>query len=529
MKKSTLLLLTLYCSFFIDSAIAATFIHLRSDVGDYIGGGVTRTLTPDTGTITATRNFDNSISISYSANDGSYSWWGLGFVGPQNMVLIPDNYEDATRLAFHSPTKPGLDVSGDGRGCNRLTGRYIVREAVYGVGNEIISFAADLEQHCEGGVPALWGTVRFNSNIPLVVPTPNAAAGADRNVSENMSATLNGSKSSDADGNLISYQWRQLSGPSVFLSTPTTPQTSFTAPNVNQGGQDLIFELEVRDDAGLIDTDNVRIHVADEYDPQFSIYFSSQPGDYIGQGRIWDMGIDDGIFTASKNYDNGVSVNFSSDTWWNLNFAAPNDALLVPGIYESAVRWPFQPATQPGLDVSGDGRGCNTLTGRFVIYEVVYGTNNAIDSFAADFEQHCESATAALFGTVRYNYKKPRPSADLAIKMIDTPDPVKVKRKLTYTATVSNQGPGQATSVTVTIKLPTSVRYSSASSGCTHSSGIVTCSLGNVATADQPSIYVNVIPLKRGTITATANVNGVEFDPNTGNNTVTSSTIVRSD
>jgi hypothetical protein len=71
--------------------------------------------------------------------------------------------------------------------------------------------------------------------------------------------------------------------------------------------------------------------------------------------------------------------------------------------YENAARYPFQSPTQPGLEVSGDGRGCNELTGRFDILEISYTSQGEIDRFSADFEQHCEGADSALFGSIRYN------------------------------------------------------------------------------------------------------------------------------
>lgn len=71
--------------------------------------------------------------------------------------------------------------------------------------------------------------------------------------------------------------------------------------------------------------------------------------------------------------------------------------------YEGATRYPFQSPTTPGLSVSGTGRGCNTLTGRFDVLEAVYGADGSVQRFAANFEQHCEGGTAALRGSVRYN------------------------------------------------------------------------------------------------------------------------------
>lgn len=101
------------------------------------------------------------------------------------------------------------------------------------------------------------------------------------------------------------------------------------------------------------------------------LYFNSQLGDYIGGGKEQSWSTTDGEFTASKNFSNGVIVNFNGGmSWWALNFAAPNNEILKPGPYENAARHPFQSPTQPGLDISGSGRGCNELTGRFDILEI---------------------------------------------------------------------------------------------------------------------------------------------------------------
>src|SRR6266849_5775531 len=140
------------------------------------------------------------------------------------------------------------------------------------------------------------------------------------------------------------------------------------------------------------------------------LFLNSQAGDYIGQGQGRLITPADGTFTASRNFDNGVSVDFAGTApgdFWSLDFAAPMGTTLVPGVYEGATRWPFQAASSPGLSVYGDGRGCNTLTGRFVVLEATYDANGKVQSFAADFEQHCENAVPALFGSVRYQAGDP--------------------------------------------------------------------------------------------------------------------------
>lgn len=131
----------------------------------------------------------------------------------------------------------------------------------------------------------------------------------------------------------------------------------------------------------------------------------SRPGEYIGAGGDWIHAPADGMFIAERNFDNGVQVRFENfpNVWWRLNFAAPGDVPLVPGAFEMATRWPFQAPHEPGLDVSGTGRGCGMLTGRFTVLEIVYGVGTAITSFAANFEQYCDGLPVGLFGSVRFN------------------------------------------------------------------------------------------------------------------------------
>jgi hypothetical protein len=53
---------------------------------------------------------------------------------------------------------------GAGGGCNTLTGRFDVLEAVFRSDGSVVSFAVDFEQHCEGLPAALFGVVRVNSS-----------------------------------------------------------------------------------------------------------------------------------------------------------------------------------------------------------------------------------------------------------------------------------------------------------------------------------------------------------------------------
>jgi hypothetical protein len=141
------------------------------------------------------------------------------------------------------------------------------------------------------------------------------------------------------------------------------------------------------------------------------LYYQSQAGDFIGQGAEVTLTAADGTFTIFPSVQNGTRARFVAANLslaWDLNVMAPiGTPLLLPGAYEDAQRWGFQAAGHPGLDFSGDGRGCNTLTGRFDVLELVRDASGAVIQLAINWEQHCEGMAPALFGQIRVNSDVP--------------------------------------------------------------------------------------------------------------------------
>src|SRR2546423_1952975 len=123
------------------------------------------------------------------------------------------------------------------------------------------------------------------------------------------------------------------------------------------------------------------------------LILNSQPGDYIGGGVLQTYKPANGIFNVERMFGGGVVVGFHTPNdshFWGLSFAPKEGEALAVGQYEGAQRGPFQSPASPGLDVSGDGRGCNTLSGRFLVSEIVLTSDDTVQSLAVDFEQHCE-------------------------------------------------------------------------------------------------------------------------------------------
>ena len=89
---------------------------------------------------------------------------------------------------------------------------------------------------------------------------PVARAGDDLTVDPGAPARLDGSGSSDPDGDILTFAWTQTLGSQVTLSDASYVQPSFEAP---WRPEPLVFRLTVTDPDGLSDSDEVTVTVRD--------------------------------------------------------------------------------------------------------------------------------------------------------------------------------------------------------------------------------------------------------------------------
>ena len=132
------------------------------------------------------------------------------------------------------------------------------------------------------------------------------------------------------------------------------------------------------------------------------IYLESDPDDYIGEGRTYLYTQADSVTSVAAT-DLRLEVAINGDERWTANFAAMNTLFqLEAGYYGDLQRYPFHNPVKGGMDWGGEGRGCNTLSGWFVIDQVTFD-GAALSSIDLRFEQHCSGDIAALRGEVHWD------------------------------------------------------------------------------------------------------------------------------
>ena len=174
--------------------------------------------------------------------------------------------------------------------------------------------------------------------------------------------------------------------------------------------------------------------------PNF-VRLESDPNDYIGGGRFLEYTQANAVLIVSAA-GNTVGVRIDGDESWSGDFVAPQGTDVKEGTYTGATRYPFNAKTAPGVSWSGEGRGCNTLTGSFTVDNLSY-VNQVLDALDLRFEQHCEGQAPALRGTIHWRADdptKPPPPVDPAPADLWKPDPASVPALGTYVLLSSDPG-----------------------------------------------------------------------------------------
>jgi uncharacterized repeat protein (TIGR01451 family) len=216
----------------------------------------------------------------------------------------------------------------------------------------------------------------------------------------------------------------------------------------------------------------------------------SDPGDYIGQGRH-------DVLLQPPGYSfEGYATATSVQVWvrspdslhvWSLTFAVPSGSVI--GSFENAVRMGM--GGDAGLDVDGEGRGCNTLDGSFTVRQLEYASNGTVTKLDAVFEQHCDRLAPALRGEIAINADDVPAAADLSLHESAAAG---AGGTAVYSIGILNESQTDSNTVTVTHSIPAGATVVSATAGngwCYVGATTVTCELGSLP----PGRYIDAVTL----------------------------------
>jgi MYXO-CTERM domain-containing protein len=244
--------------------------------------------------------------------------------------------------------------------------------------NTVLTFSLTVSDGIASSTDMVNITVRNVNRLPI------ANAGADQTVDERTTVTLDGTGSSDPDGDTLAYTWAQTGGPAVTLSGANTAQPTFTAPEVTANTV-LTFSLVVGDGAVQSGADTVSITVrqvnrapvanagADQtVDERTSVTLdgsgSSDPDTGTTLTYAWEQTGGpavtlSGANTATPSFTApevpfGTFVTFSLTVSDGTTQSAPDTVVITVRNVNRA------PVANAGPDQLGDERGAVTLDGR---------------------------------------------------------------------------------------------------------------------------------------------------------------------
>ena len=186
-------------------------------------------------------------------------------------------------------------------------------------GTEILSFVLVVN---DGELSSPTDSVSISVSVYDIAPV--ADAGADQIVAGGALVFLDASASYDAEGDALSYQWQQISGTTVTLSSTTAIAPSFTAPSASEN---LSFSLVVNDGELSSPVDDVTITVSGDNLPPIANAGVDQT--VAGNDLVTLVGSNssdpnDDVLSYQWLQTSGTVVVLSSLTDATPSFSAPN-------------------------------------------------------------------------------------------------------------------------------------------------------------------------------------------------------------
>jgi hypothetical protein len=133
-------------------------LSFDSDKGDWVGQGLTMTLTPTEYDFTLWEQ-TKPHSLWFELDDERSSW-SVTFEAPRGERLSVGAYSQAEG-AMKRHSRPGFDLSGDGRACSDIEAEFEIKRLDRNERRTVVVFEAEFAQRCGGDSAALRGSLHY--------------------------------------------------------------------------------------------------------------------------------------------------------------------------------------------------------------------------------------------------------------------------------------------------------------------------------------------------------------------------------
>lgn len=357
------------------------------------------------------------INLSVSGGTAGLNWSFVILPPPRTRFRV--GYYPKAQWALGPSRSPGyvaLDITEDGAGCSaELTGGIEIRDLAIS-GSVIKRLDLLYEQRCVSLGPALFGEIRIGEPRPagLIVSSssitwPARPGIAQRGIDTPVAVYLRNPGTAR-----VSIGRASLTGLAAGEFAVADNTCSGTA--LGPGDSCSLFLRFIPATRGVrpaalllpIASRPYRIQLDAVVRPGItSLTMESHPGDSIGQGQSYDLTPGNTDFTFNPTVT-GLTAQLRTLTTgvpWEVDmFPAPGKHLVV-GTYRDVVMYPYNERQgKPGLSVTGDGNGCDSVTGSFTVKQVVFSrSDGSLQNFDATFIQWCDNDTGALTGELKYD------------------------------------------------------------------------------------------------------------------------------
>lgn len=379
-------------------AATVTDATVFSDAGgNAVGNGVPEIFDP-TNSTWQFGSTPSRVQLMLRTEDDS---WTFVFVAPSGQALHDGVYDGATLWPNAAPDQAGLEISSSS-GCGSATGRFEVRDIATDADGHISRLWIIYEQHCGHRIAATFGELKVNEPVPArgllpmtsiarwpandfgtkqaALPIRFSASTASRPEAVSLGGSDPSSFNVDDDG---CSGYSLSAGQSCDVTVTFSPQSAGLETAV----------LDVRD------SDGSASHVPLQgwtYGGTTRLTVSSDPGDFVGAGRQYSFDPSNTGFDID-GFKTRFSFQVDPGSWFGI-FVPPQGEVLASGSqWPDAVR-ENDAGSGPGMEIGGDGRGCNTLTASFTVTGATYDPAGFTKTFGVQFVQHCEGAEPALRG-----------------------------------------------------------------------------------------------------------------------------------